>query len=139
MSEVNNEKGMNLLEVMVTMFMIALISCSLLGGFVGTQSLIRQAGFETRASSYAYHVLEDLRARNWAEIDAKAGEGSYIYWLDGNENNGVDMQAAVCIERNHATPFLYEAQVVVTWNEEGVNRDLEMVTYINPALREAKI
>ena len=139
MAKFKNEKGMNLVEVMVTMFMVALLGCSLLGGFVGSQCMIRQAGCETRASSFAYHVLEDLRAQGWAKIETNAEKGSYTYLVDGNEDYGVDMQATVCIEENQEIPFLYDTQVVVTWKESGTSRNLEMITLLNPALRESKI
>ncbi len=142
MTEVENEKGMNLVEVMVTMFMVALLSSGLLGGFVVSQKMIKQAGQETRASSFAYQILEDLRARpaeDWADIAAEAEKGSYVFSVNGNEDHGMDLQATVCIDENQDIPSLYEAQVVVTWGEAGMNRNLEMVTLLNPALRGVMI
>ena len=142
MSEHENEKGMNLLEVMMTMFMVALLSSSLLGGFVVSQKMIKQAGQETRASSFAYQILEDLRARSaedWADIAAETEKGSYVFEVNGNESYGMDFQATVSLDENQATPSLYDAQVVVTWEEAGMSRNLEMVTLLNPALRGVMI
>jgi len=142
MTEYQNEKGMSLLEVMVTMFVVALISSSLLGGFVISQRMIRQAGLETRASSFAYHILEDLRAQSsedWAKIETETEKDSYIFSVNGNEDHGMDLQATVCIDENQDIPSLYDAQVVVTWKEAGVTRNLEMITRLNPALRGAMI
>lgn len=142
MAEYENEKGMNLLEIMVTMFMVALLGSSLLGGFVVSQKTIKQAGQVTRASSFAYQVLEDLRARpaeDWADIAGKTENGSYMFAVNGKKNYDMDLQATVRLNENRDIPSLYDAQVVVTWKEGEMCRNLEMVTLLNPALRGAKI
>ena len=73
MAEFGDEKGLSLLEVMVAMFMVALISSSLMGGFIISNKMLKLAEQETRASSYAYAILEDLRARSednkWEKLE----------------------------------------------------------------------
>lgn len=133
---------MSLLEVMVTMFMVALISSSLMGGFIISQQMIKQAGQETRASSFAYQILEDLRARpaeDWTNIAAETEKSSYTFIMSSEANDGVNLQATVCLEENEAIPSLYEAKVAVTWEDGGRSRMLEMVTFLNPALRGVAI
>lgn len=142
MAEFFNEKGMSLLEVMVTMFMVALISSCLMGGFIISQQMIKQAGQETRASNFAYQILEDLRARpaaDWEENAAETEKSSHTFIMNSDANYGMDLQATVCLEENHDVPSLYEAKVAVTWEDGGRNRRLEMVTFLNPALRGATI
>jgi Tfp pilus assembly protein PilV len=140
MAEYKNEKGMNLLEVMLTMFMIALISSSLMCGFTVSQKIIKQAGLETRASSFAYQILEDLRARpaeDWDDIARETEQGSYVYTVSGSEEYGKNLQATVSLNEDGDIPSLYNVQVVVTWEYAGITRSLEMVTFLNPALKGA--
>ena len=142
MAEFFNEKGMSLLEVMVTMFMVALISSSLLGGFIISHQMIKQAGQETQASSFAYQILEDLRARpaqDWADLAAANINGSSIFISNSDQNYGVDLQAAVSLHKNPDIPSLYNVKVEVTWENSGRSRMLEMVTTLNPALRGVTI
>jgi prepilin-type N-terminal cleavage/methylation domain-containing protein len=72
-AEFGGDKGMSLLEVMVAMFMVALISSNLMGGFIISNKMIKLTEQETRASSYAYAILEDLRARpednKWEKLE----------------------------------------------------------------------
>lgn len=133
---------MSLLEVMVTMFMVALISSSLMGGFIISQQMIKQAGQETRASSFAYQILEDLRARpaaDWVENAAETEKSGHSFIINSDANYGADLQATVCLNENQDIPSLYEAKVAVTWEDGGRSRMLEMVTFLNPALRGVAI
>ena len=138
----NDQKGMSLMEVLVTMFMVALISSNLLGGFIISHQMIKQAEQETRASSFAYQILEDLRARpaqDWVDLAAANKKDSSIFISNSDQNYGVDLQATVGLNKNRDNPSLYDVKVEVIWENNGRSRMLEMVTTLNPALRGVTI
>lgn len=139
MSGFGDERGLSLLEIMVTMFMVALISSSLMGGFIISNKMIKQAEQETVASNYAYAILEDLRARpvqDWMDIASKSRDGSGISDQISDKNCCQDMQAIVSLHKKPDIPSLYDVQVTVTWEEGGKSRNLEMFTLLNAGLRE---
>ena len=141
-AELADEKGLSLLEVMVAMFMVALISSSLMGGFVISGKMIKQSAQETRASSYAYAILEDLRARpveEWTEIVADPGTA---YGQSGQGQVGsspANVLVSISLNEKSDVPSLYDVQVTVSWEEGGASRTLEMVTLLNAGLREETI
>ena len=138
MTEFGDEKGLSLLEVMVAMFMVALISSSLMGGFITSDIILQQAEQETRASSYAYAILEDLRARpveDWTEIVADPIK-AYGHLGKGQIGSSTgDMQACISMSKRTDYPVLYDVQVRVTWEDGEESRALEMVTLFNSQLR----
>lgn len=134
----HGEKGMSLVEVMVTLFMVALLSSCLLGGFTISQRMIKHAEQQTRASSFAYQLLEDLRAQpchEWQKVITDTEKGSHVFAVNGSEDAGKELQATVRLEKNCDWPGLYDVRVVVTWDDAGMSRSLEMITIFNPALR----
>ena len=138
MVEFGDEKGLSLLEVMVAMFMVALISSSLMGGFIISNKMIKLAEQETRASSYAYAILEDLRARpakDWPAIVTGFDDDGGPSGKNSTVNFGADMQARIKLSEKSDFPSLYDVQVTVTWEEGGESRSLEMVTRLNAGLR----
>lgn len=138
MTELADEKGLSLLEIMVALFMVALISSSLMGGLIISNKMIKQAEQETRASSYAFAILEALRARpekDWAEIVADPVNtcGQSVNGQDGGPET--DMRASISLNKKPECPLIYDAQVTVTWEEGGEKCTLEMVTLLNAGLR----
>ena len=142
MTELADEKGLSLLEVMAAMFMVALISSSLMGGFIISDKIIKQSAQETRASSYAYAILEDLRARpieDWRDI-AACSDNTYEQLGKGQtDSSSANMHASIRLNEKEDAPSIYDVQVTVTWEEGGTSHSLEMVTLLNAGLREETI
>lgn len=129
------ENGFSLLEVMVALFMVALISSSLMGGFVISNRMLYRAERVTQASNHAYQILENIRACPPAE------------WTSAVEKNGGDdvppfyPQVECCAGLHTAVnlaesdiPGLFNAEVVVTWEDGGDTQAIVMTTLLNPAL-----
>jgi len=154
---INEEKGMTLLEVMGALVILSLLAVTMLSLFSTSGMWIAGAGRQTRASEYAAAVIEVARAYtndiNPASLPLKFEDddimdSKFTFRLNPADTSGpqieikapVKMKAAIDIKQHNDNAYyaagfhktiqnnLFDIKVTITWNELGHNRQYELCT-----------
>jgi len=121
-----NEKGLTLIEVLVSLVLLSLLTVSILGIFTPTARWIAIARQETTASNYASAVLEDLREeRNY--IDNKDDVPVEEFLSDHNYPSQ-EMDAYITMKKISSFENLYNITVTVNRSGDTESHILQMST-----------
>ncbi len=123
----NLSKGLTLIELMVTVVILAVVLLGLLQLFVYCLGLGEMAGNLTVAVSEAQGKLEEIRNHNFSDIAGDYASGG----TPGNTFNLAQLSGTGTININDANSELLEIEIAVSWqNKDGRVIETSLVSLI---------
>lgn len=114
-----NDRGMTLVEVLVSVALIAVCAVPLLQLFANGALSTNQGRFMTVATNIASATMEEYRARPWERVVSE------ILSPFANE---VDYAREVSV--TSVASDLKEVSVTVSWNRGGGDRRVQLTSYL---------
>ena len=110
----HSPKGMTLIELMIAVFILALVAMGLFRGFTVAFQAMADAKDRTMATNYAQQMLEEYKNMHFEEIGQKAYPN-----MDKFSRN-------VGVTEREEDDFLKKVIAIVTWKDSN-NIDKEIV------------
>ena len=118
-------KGMTLIELMIAVFILALVAMGLFRGFTVAFQAMADAKDRTMATNYAQQMLEEYKNMHFEEIGPKAYPN-----MDKFSRN-------VGVPESEDDDFLKKVIAIVTWKDSNnIDKEIVIETLVSNALRE---
>lgn len=125
----NLQEGMTLLEVLLSLALLALLTTSVMSIFAPPVLWISQARNETTAANYAQAIIEELRGeRHKLEAVSNISQEELNLNQDYKPRQPADINARLTIEPMNGINNLYKVDVTVNWTEGTTPRKINILT-----------
>lgn len=126
---INLQEGMTLLEVLLSLALLALLATSVMSIFTPPALWIIQARNETTAGNYAGAIIEELRdERDKIEVVSDVSPEELNLNQDYKPTQPADINAHLTIEPMDGFSNLYKVAVAVNWMEGTIPREINLLT-----------
>jgi len=126
-----NCKGFTLVELTISIGILAFVLTAFLSGIVGFTVLGETARDKTIAVNYAKKILEEIQSTPFSSVEALADEGDvWKIWLEANGGDDLKLQnVAVTInDRPGAFLNLLDIEVTLTWETRNRQNTVKLAT-----------
>lgn len=119
----DSKTGLTLPELIVAIFILAIVSIGLLSVYINCSIITEQARNITIATGHADYTLEQIRNTDFASIPGTD-------WTAWAQTEGLDTLGAEQVNVNATGIDPLTITVTVNWTERGRSKSLQLVTEV---------